>query len=170
MLKVAFVGDSFSAYVQTGQQKNSWTYLLAKHFPQHTYFNYSLGGRGFDYYHMALLDAKIREVDVIFTNKTFLHRTLQLVSDEEHNWEEQKIDDNYFHMELYNLVWFSQHSGDNWVQVKSTNMPPDSVKRAIATSLQDKSTASHVTDYNEKLWNNMDNLYNFKHIVKLELL
>ena len=65
MLKVAFVGDSFSAYEQAGQQKNSWTYLLAKHFPQHTYFNYSLGGRGFDYYHMALLDAKIREALVM---------------------------------------------------------------------------------------------------------
>jgi hypothetical protein len=170
MLKVAFVGDSFSAYEQAGQQKNSWTYLLAKHFPQHTYFNYSLGGRGFDYYHMALLDAKIREADVIFTNKTFLHRTVQLVSDEEHTWQEQKIDDNYYHMELFHICWYSQHSGNNWVQVKQSDMPPESVKKAIATSLQNKSTSTHYMNYNERWWNNMQNLYNFKHIVKLELL
>ena len=65
MLKVAFIGDSFSAYDQAGQQENSWTYLLSEKFPQHQYYNYAYGGRGYDYYQLCLLDAKIRNIDVI---------------------------------------------------------------------------------------------------------
>jgi hypothetical protein len=45
-MKIAFIGDSFSAYSQDGQEKNHWSYLLSQHFPQHQYINYSLGGRG----------------------------------------------------------------------------------------------------------------------------
>ena len=104
MLKVAFIGDSYASYVQKGQGKNSWTYLLAKHFPQHQYYNYAIGGRGYDFYQICLLDAKIRNIDVILINKTFSHRVSELHGDDPHSFTATAIDDNYAYVmvETYN--------------------------------------------------------------------
>ena len=62
-MKIAFIGDSFSAYSQDGQEKNHWSYLLSQHFPKHQYINYSTGGRGYDYYRLAMLDASASRVN-----------------------------------------------------------------------------------------------------------
>ena len=95
-MKIAFIGDSFSAYHQTGQQKNSWTYQLSQQFPQHEYLNYACGGRGYDYYQWALLDAKLyHDVDVIFINRTFSHRVGKLWGDDFFQFDlDQKVEVN----------------------------------------------------------------------------
>ena len=94
MLKIAFIGDSFSAYRQDGQFKNHWSWKLAQQFPQHEYYNYALGGRGVDHHQWCLLDAKKRGVDVVFINRTFTQT----------NWLIQR----YF---LDSCVWVSRWSG-----------------------------------------------------------
>jgi len=173
MLKVAFIGDSFSAYAQTGQQKNSWTYLLAEYFPQHQYYNYSTGGHGYDYYQLCLLDAKIRNIDVIIITATFNHRASQLISDNEFNFRLQKINDRYFELILEDLAWFTPHGLADGTNVYFTGQHeglPEVVKNSIAESLRNKALSYAQRHYNDKWYENVDSLYNFKHIVKLSLL
>lgn len=179
MLKVAFIGDSFSAYVQTGQEMNSWTYLLAKHFPQHQYYNYAFGGRGYDFYQLCLLDAKIRNIDVILINKTFPHRVSELYGDDPHSFTATTIDDNYFTLYCENIVWYTPHVDTIRLDSKqdiSESSPllskviPPSLFNSYNEVLRYKSVSEQNIDYNEKWYENMHSLYNFKHIVKLDLL
>ena len=172
MLKVAFIGDSFSAYDQAGQQENSWTYLLSEKFPQHQYYNYAYGGRGYDYYQLCLLDAKIRNIDVIIINATFNHRASQLISDNEFNFRLQKINDRYFELILEDLAWFHPHGYGNNVNFtgNKAHLIPEVVKNSIAESLSNKALSYAQCHYNEKWYENVDSLYNFKDIVKLSLM
>ena len=168
MLKVAFIGDSYASYGQTGQGKNNWTYLLAKHFPQHQYYNYAIGGRGYDFYQICLLDAKIRNIDVILINKTFPHRVLDLTGDGPHSFVVTTIDDNYFTLNCENVVWGSLHiSTSHFTNDKDI---PVSVQNSFNDVLKYKGASEQNIDYKEKWYENMHSLYNFKHIVKLSLL
>ena len=171
MLKVAFIGDSYSAYDQAGQQENSWTYLLSEHFPQHQYYNYAYGGRGYDYYQLCVLDAKIRNIDVITINRTFNHRSSQLISDQKHNFNLEKISDRYFNLSFDNIAWFSQHNDNTTFLTDNIEEAlPDTVKSSINVSLSNKALSGNQQHYNDKWYENMDLLYNFKHIVKFDLL
>ena len=185
MLKVAFIGDSYSSYVQTGQGMNSWTYLLAKHFPQHQYYNYAFGGRGYDFYQLCLLDAKIRNIDVILINKTFPHRVSELHGDNSHSFTATTIDDNYFTLYCENIVWYTAHVDTIHLDSKKAEcfslqisedsqvLPkiiPPSLFNSYNEVLRYKSVSGQNIDYNEKWYENMHSLYNFKDIVKLSLI
>ena len=179
MLKVAFIGDSYASYVQTGQGMNSWTYLLAKHFPQHQYYNYAFGGRGYDFYQRCLLDAKIRNIDVILINKTFSHRVSELHGNDPHSFTATAIDDNYFTLYCENIVWYTAHVDTIYLDSKQdisegspllSEVIPPSLFNSYNEVLKYKSVSGQNIDYNEKWYENMHSLYNFKDIVKLSLM
>jgi len=176
-MRVAFIGDSFSAYEQTGQQQNSWTWLLARHFPQHQYYNYSCGGRGYDHYQLALLDAKINNIDVVLTNRTFNGRALLHIGDGNFKWEEDYTEHfnyiNKFHQKHY---WASAHNPEE-VNVPSgvgadeyNAQWPESVLKSFSATLREKCVSTEVQTYNQLWYENMDKFYNFKHILKFDLM
>ena len=167
MLKIAFIGDSYSAYAQDGQYKEHWSYKLAQRFPQHHYYNYALGGRGVDYHQWCLLDAKQRGIDVVFINRSFNHRVAQLCSDNEFKFIEDIIDDNYSTLSVSanTHIWYSIHSNN-----PVNTVPRHVFEKELSVALGDKSVSMTNQDHNDKWFNNVDQLYNFKHIIKLELL
>ena len=169
-MKIAIIGDSFSAYNQDGQQENSWTYLLSQHFPQHQYINYSLGGRGYDHYRIAMLDAKMKDVDVVLTNETFNERILSNVAGDELFTLEADISSNYKTFILRDTYWYSLHSDELAYDGEQTNRIPKSIEKALLETLRNTAASSKYHLYNTEWWNNVDKLYNFKHLVKLELL
>ena len=166
-MKIAFIGDSYSAYAQDGQFENHWSYKLAQQFPQHQYYNYAIGGRGADYHRWCLLDAKKRGVDVVFINRSFNHRVAQLCSDNKFKFIEEVVDDNYSTLiiDSDSHIWYSIHSG-NLVNVD----PRHVLEKELSVALGDKSVSITNQDYNDQWFDNVDQLYNFKHIIKLELL
>ena len=168
-MKIAFIGDSFSAYDQEGQGKNHWSYLLAQQFPQHQYFNYSLGGRGYDYFRLAIVDAKIKDVDVVVTNRTFNHRTFQHYGDKDGMFEiSEEVDKNYTNLAYSCHYWYSVHSD---TVVRNINSPaPAHIEKSIKEALSAQSMSTAYQNFNKNWYDNMDSLYNFKHIIKLELL
>jgi len=170
-MKIAFIGDSFSAYNQYGQEKNHWSYLLAEHFPQHTYYNYSAGGRGYDYYRVAMLDAKMKNVDVVLTNETFNTRLLSHVGND-NDWfsEELVVSDNYKTFVYNNIYWYSIHSDKVKYFGDHSKKVPEYLEKSILETFRSASTSKNLYTYNTEWWNNVDKLYNFKHIVKLKLL
>ena len=169
-MKIAFIGDSYSAYRQDGQFENHWSWKLAQQFPQHQYYNYALGGRGVDYYQWAILDAKKREVDVVFINRTFNHRVAQQYGDADCTFDiEFNEADNYFSMTLPNFIWFTGHHASDPVHVIGGNNDHP-IKSQIAASLRDRSISNQNQQYNDQWFDNVDQLYNFKHIIKLELM
>jgi len=178
MLKVAFIGDSYASYEQSGQGNNSWTYLLAKHFPQHQYYNYAQGGRGYDFYQVCLLDAKIRNIDVILINRTFPHRVSELHGNEPYSFSVSTIDDNYFTLHCADVIWYSLHVDAVQVHSKrekkgvipNNKIVPASLFNSYNEVLRYKAVSEQNIDYRKKWYENMHLLYNFKHIVKLELL
>ena len=165
-MKIAFIGDSYSAYAQDGQYDNHWSYQLSQQFPQHQYYNYALGGRGADYCQWCLLDAKKRGVDVVFINRTFNHRVAQQYSDNDFEFVvTHQPSTNYFSMSIKHHIWFSL----NQIHVMGhTTFHP--IAAEIAASLKDKSISEQNQQYNDQWFDNVDQLYNFKHIIKLELL
>tara|TARA_B110000037_G_scaffold441_1_gene467 strand:- start:492 stop:1211 length:720 start_codon:yes stop_codon:yes gene_type:complete len=166
-MKIAFIGDSYSSYLQDGQYKDHWSYRLAQKFPQHQYYNYALGGRGADHHQWCLLDAKKRGVDVVFINRSFNHRVAQLCSDDEFKFIEEVVDDNYSTLILASSshIWYSIHSNN------PVNVTPRHVfEKELSVALGDKSVSITNQDYNDQWFDNVDQLYNFKHIIKLELL
>lgn len=184
MTKIAFIGDSFSAYDQAGQFENHWSWKLAQKFPQHEYFNYALGGRGHNYYQWCFLDAKLREVDIIFVSRTYNHRVGLLINDCEFKFEETIRSDNYRTMELMHdrHVWYSPigniwHADGpipmfktkllKWAQQR--NLSLDQAKN-IGNTLEEESASMTSQLYNDKWFYNIVNLYNFKHIIPLELM
>jgi len=168
-MKIAFIGDSFSAYDQEGQEKNHWSYLLAQQFPQHQYFNYSTGGRGYDYFRLAIVDAKIKDVDVVVTNRTFNHRTFQHYGDKDGMFEVlTEVDDNYTTFAHNYHYWYSVHSD---TVMRNTKPPaPAHIEKSIQEALSAQSMSTAYQNFNNNWYDNMDSLYNFKHIIKLELL
>ena len=169
-MKIAIIGDSFSAYNQDGQQENSWTYLLSQHFPQHQYINYSIGGRGYDHYRIAMLDAKMKDVDVVLTNETFNERILSTITGSELFLLDEEVSANYKTYNLRNIYWYSIHSDTLIYFGDQTNKIPESIEKALLETLRNTAASSKYHLYNTEWWNNVDKLYNFKHIVKLELL
>lgn len=170
-MKVAFIGDSFSAYNQNGQKKNHWSYLLAEHFPNHQYINYSLGGRGYDHYRVAILDAKIKDVDVILTNETFNTRVLSHIGNNNDLFsEELVVSDNYKTFVYNNIYWYSIHTDQIKYFGDESKKVPEYLEKAILETFRSVSTSENLFTYNKEWWNNIDKLYNFKHIVKLNLL
>jgi|13_taG_2_1085334.scaffolds.fasta_scaffold00084_36 hypothetical protein len=166
--KIAFIGDSFSAYWQTGVEKNSWTYQLAQKFPQHQYYNYATGGRGHDYYEWCFLDAKLRGIDIIFTNRTFKQRVTEFGSIGNFEFQENIIDNNYITLDGPPHVWYSIHRKSSIFTM--ANNYPKSIESNINQSLERKSISEVYHSWNDKWYDNLDKLYNFKHIFKLELL
>ena len=182
MAKVAFIGDSFSAYNQKGQFENHWSWKLAQKFSQHEYFNYALGGRGNYYYQWCLLDAKLREADILFVSRTYNHRIGLLVNDCEFEFKETIVSDNYMSLELMHdrHVWYSPQNNtwDNdgpifkprlqkWA--KQRNLSLDQAKK-IGSVLEEQSASITSQLYNDKWFENITKLYNFKHIIPLELM
>ena len=175
-MKIAFIGDSYQAYEQTATFKNSWTYQLALLYPQHQFLNYANGGRGYDYYQWALLDAKRKGIDVVFVNRTFNHRVAILADDEKFRFTSKQIlNGNYSLMETPAHYWTSAHQpGIQSEHKRKTDLAkmelPSSVRMAMYTTMQTISISSLKHDYNMKWFDNVKNLYNFKHIIPLELL
>ena len=171
MLKIAFIGDSFSAYRQDGQFENHWSWKLAQQFPQHEYYNYALGGRGVDHHQWCLLDAKKRGVDVVFINRTFTHRVAQQYSDADCTFDiEFSEADNYFSMSVLHHIWFSGHQSNTLPIHVMGNNTFHPIAAEITASLKDKAMSEQNQQYNDQWFNNVDQLYNFKHIIKLELM
>ena len=180
MAKVAFIGDSFSAYWQAGQHKNHWSWKLAQKFPQHEYFNYGHGGRGHNYYQWCLLDAKLREVDIVFVSRTYNHRIGMLLNDCDFEFEEKTISDNYMTLKLDDdrYVWYSP---SNWAfdgpflsseieyWARERNLTVSQAKQ-LGNMLQYISMSITSQQYNDKWFENVSKLYNFKHIIPLELM
>ena len=169
-MKIAFIGDSYQAYEQTATFENSWTYQLALLYPQHQFLNYANGGRGYDYYQWALLDAKRKGIDVVFVNRTFNHRVAIIIDDEKFGFTSKQIlNGNYTLMEPPSHYWTSAHqpgiqSEHNRVEV------PLSIKKVMYTTMQTISISAQKHDYNDKWFDTVHELYNFKHIIPLELL
>jgi|TARA_R110000765_G_scaffold368167_1_gene458288 hypothetical protein len=165
MLKIAFIGDSFSAYRQDGQYNNHWSWKLSQQFPQHQYYNYAWGGRGTDLFQWSLLDAKLKDIDIIFVNRPFKHRVAQLHGDGGFNFEMIHKSDNYQTLELIEQIWFSGQEPH-----KQGRSPFNAVVKEINISLANRSISNTSQDYHNKWFDSIDSLYNFKHIIKLELL
>lgn len=170
-MKIAFIGDSYSAYHQTGQETNHWSYLLSQHFPKHQYINYSTGGRGYDYYRLAMLDAKMKDVDIVLTNETFNQRILSTITGDELFTLENEASSNYKTYTLSNTYWYSIHSDELMYYGNETiKKVPNFTEKALLETLRNTAASSRYHLYNKKWWDNVDKLYNFKHIIKLNLL
>jgi hypothetical protein len=170
-MKIAFIGDSFSAYNQYGQEKNHWSYLLAEHFPKHQYINYSAGGRGYDYYRVAMLDAKMKDVDVVLTNETFNTRLLSHIGNNNDLFSKKLVvSDNYKTFVYNNIYWYSIHLDKIMYFGDNSKKVPEYLEKSILETFRSISTSENLYTYNKKWWNNIDRLYNFKHIIKLNLL
>jgi hypothetical protein len=74
--KIAFIGCSHFAAFETGagQGTDSWTWQLAQLYPGHIYRNYSVGGRGIEYYQWCIMHAKAWGADIVFLNRTYTGR------------------------------------------------------------------------------------------------
>ena len=169
-MKIAFIGDSYMAYDQSEQEENSWTWLLSQHFRQHKYYNYSLGGRGYDYYRLALLDAKINDVDVIITSDTFNHRVMMQAGNGDGTFVEAPTSNPHYTLKYhYNHFWKSGQGKTNGAGVGTAPIP-SSILTQINTALVVKQTSEDCLRYNQLWFDNIDKLYNFKHIIKLSLM
>lgn len=103
-MKVAIIGCSFSDYYSktnysTGKfiEKGSWTYQLAKLYPQHTFRNYSRCGTGVDY-HRLCFDECYDWADLIILQRTYPNRRsifLNLLNAERLEWNVENIGSNY---------------------------------------------------------------------------
>lgn len=169
MKKVAFIGCSYSAYEQTGQQKNSWTWLLAQRFPQHNYRNYALGGRGPDYFRWALLDAKIWGADVVFVNSTHSGRISFLVFEgqslnENNTWKQEHISDNYSTMIfLTPYVWIATGSANQMSITDNSS----AFKNFIQHAVEYMSTSQMLEQQQIEWYSQVPHLYNFDNIFLL---
>ena len=74
--KIAFIGCShFAAFEPgAGQGTDSWTWQLAQLYPGNIYRNYSVGGRGIEYFQWCIMHAKQWGADVVFLNRTYTGR------------------------------------------------------------------------------------------------
>ena len=176
MAKIAIIGDSYSAYTQEGQQKYHWSWLMAQNFPQHEYYNYARGGHGYDYYRWCLLDAKIREMDIVFINRTFNHRVALLVNDSNFNFNQTPISDNYHLLELDDYAYLQWSGHMHFERKKLVNLWNDThsidvnLANDVYGAMEFNGTSDTKLNYNNTWFDNVEKLYNFKHIIPLELI
>jgi len=176
MKKIAFVGDSFSAYNQAGQYENHWSWKLAQQFPQYEYYNYAAGGRGVDYCQWCLLDAKRQSVDIVFINRTHLARTSLLNGDADFEFNHEPLSTisgmRYSNLEVDNRhhMWYSAASDKYSTQHDNGGYWSAKDESHMGNALRYKALSSTYQDHNMKWFDNVKNLYNFKHIIPLELM
>ena len=172
MKKVASIGDSVTSYSQTGQNTNHWSYLLAEKYPQHTYRNYGLGGRGPDYFQWALLDAKIWGASVVFLGNTYSSRSSLLIDSPGHeelsNFDWHSSDtpmDNYkYLLPGFSHIWASRGTPNLSVQgYKDPTQVPKSLQN-FTNEYNVMSAMSSTRDIYEQLWyENAEKLYDFEY-------
>jgi hypothetical protein len=105
----------------------------------------------------------------VFINRTFNHRVAQHYSDNSPNFDiERSAADNYFPLSLKHHMWLSGGSGSKLHIIGNNSSHP--IKDEITASLKDKSISEQNQQYNDQWFDSVDQLYNFKHIIKLELL
>lgn len=166
MKKVAFIGCSYSDYRQAGQQENSWTWNLAQRFPQNTYRNYARGGRGPDFFHWALVDAKKWRADVVFVNATHPGRISFIVSqtheNERETWQQENVTDNYSLMEFVSPhIWIAGGKAN----VMFAN--DDYTKKFAEQAALIMPTSSHRERQDQDWYRQVTYLYNFPNIFLL---
>ena len=169
-MKIAIIGCSFSAYQIETHLENNWAHQLYQKFPQHTYYVYAKGGRSIDYFQWCLLDAKMNNVDFVFMNRTFSWRVGALADatfDDSLNkffFTEDELDKNFYYKELGGNEYWRSNRG-----TKITKVSPDSGERIGKHDFLDEQAVSlHREDYIDKLYSNIDKLYNFKYFKLLE--
>jgi len=165
--KIAFIGCShFSAFeTGAGQGKDSWTWQLAEKFPHHLYRNYSIGGRGLEYFQWCIMDAKKWGANIVFVNKTYTGRWGLLGQFDENApsefvWDLHVIDSKWSEVYLKSAhVWGSQ--GSNHV---NGNLAPY-LKRSVETALDvvtEVSIANELRKSYEYEWYKIaPSMYNF---------
>lgn len=171
-MQIAIIGCSYSAYSHTYQEKNSWSYQLYQRFPQHTYYNYAKGGRSIDYSLWCLLDAKMNDIDFVIMNRTFPWR-VGMLADVEYDdsvnkffFVEHQHDKNFYTKELGGNDYWRSNNG-----TKITRTSLNSGTRIGKHDLLDQQAVSkHREDYVDKLYSNVDKLYNFKYFKLLEFM
>ena len=171
-MKIAIIGCSFSAHEIEKHLERNWCHQLYLKFPQHTYYVYARGGRSIDYFQWCLLDAKMNNVDFVFMNRTFSWRVGALADvtfDDSLNkffFREHELDKNFYFRELGGKEYWRSNGG-----IKITKVTPDSAKRIGKHDFLDEQAVSlHREDYIDKLYSNIDKLYNFKHFKLLEFM
>lgn len=107
MKKIAFIGCShFAAFEPgAGQGTDSWTWQLAQQFPVNKYRNYSIGGRGIEYFQWCLMHAKSWGADIVFLNRTYTGR-----------WAIMGEYDEYANTDFVN-DWKIEDHDKNWQEV-----------------------------------------------------
>jgi hypothetical protein len=117
-----------------------------------------------------MLDAKMKDVDVVLTNETFNQRILSTITDGELFTLETEASSNYKTFVLRNTYWYSIHTDELMYFGDETDKIPNYIEKALLETLRNSAASSRYYLYNTEWWNNVDALYNFKHIVKLNLL
>lgn len=175
MKKIAFVGCShFSAHDVPCQGKNNWTYQLYKKYPHHSYKNYSSGGRGIEYFQHALMDAKIWGADVVFINRTYCGRWVQLaeftpnnsvynfnVSYSEENWKEMSLSSDY--------IWGGIHN--THVKADKANLFPwtKTYLKVLDKFYKDHHSITETRRLYERKWySTVTKVYNFENIFLID--
>jgi len=174
-MKIAIIGCSYSAYSHTNVEKDSWSYQLYERFPQHTYYNYALGGRGIDYAQWCILDAKMNDVDFVFVNRTFYSR-VSMLKDTDEPFNEFGFDDTYVNENFIlkyirgNMLW--RGTSQPGVGTTRETKPPNNEKprNFVHNTLDELATSEHRNSWQKHLYNNIEKLYNFKHFRLLEFL
>jgi hypothetical protein len=171
-MKIAIIGCSFSAYLHTDQEKKSWSYQLYQKFPQHTYYNYAKGGRSIDYSLWCLLDAKMNDVDFVIMNRTFPWRVGTLADvtfDDSLNkffFIENQHDKNFYTKELGGNDYWRSNNGTKITKTSSNS----GTRIGKHDFLDEQAVSLHREDYLDKLYSNIDKLYNFKYFKLLEFM
>lgn len=160
MKKIAFIGCSYTAYLQENVEKNSWTYQLYKKYPQHKYYNYALGGHGPDYFRWCILDAKNKGVDAIFLSTTHRGRAGYLIDSNitENKFEfiDHSVDENYILSKLHptNYDWASaSFEGRSLERVNNIKFLREYVNNVNISDILDS--------YNMEWYKTASKLYNF---------
>jgi hypothetical protein len=175
--KIAVIGCShFAAREVPCQGTNNWSYQLYKKYPQHQYRNYSCGGKGVEYFKLALLEAKKWGADIVFLNRTYLGRWNILaelsptdakeyafdIFNEESNWQEMRLRSQ--------LLWGNVHQ-------LSANVSDESMYpwiRKLYAKLLLTFTTQHIAatetrrQYEWEWYSNVTQLYNFEHIFLID--
>lgn len=173
MKKIAFIGCShFSATDMTSQGYNNWTYQLYKKFPQHQYRNYSAGGRGIDYFQIAILHAKDWGADIVFVNRTYCGRWQMFAEtdprgvegfvfrafNEQPNWQEMELTSQNIYGNTHKTYYVNEldeQKTPTWRQSPYERIAKFFVKNMAGTETR--------RQYELMWYKNVTKLYNFEH-------
>jgi hypothetical protein len=172
MKKVAFIGCShFAAFEPgAGQGTDSWTWQLAQRYPVHKYRNYSIGGRGIEYFQWCLMNAKSWGANVVFLNRTYTGRWAMMGEYDEHantdfanNWKIEKHSGNW--EESYLDVAHSWGSGGN-TDVAGHVDPylEKKLKAALETITETWASTDLRRSYENQWYRQSTTFYNFENI------